>query len=101
HRRPVHGLGNGLGHRYPRRRRDHLKNGGTGGYRTFIGYSPTTRVGIVALSNTSTGEGVDDIGLHLLDARFPLSVPEGSPSELSLDTQVLDRYVGSYELFAN
>jgi len=77
------------------------KNGGTGGYRTFIGYSPKTRVGIVALSNTSTGEGVDDIGLHLLDARFPLSVPEGSPSELSLDTQVLDRYVGSYELFAN
>jgi CubicO group peptidase (beta-lactamase class C family) len=77
------------------------KNGGTGGYRTFIGYSPKTRVGIVALSNTSTGEGVDDIGLHLLDARFPLSVPEGSPSELSLDTKVLDRYVGSYELFAN
>ena len=77
------------------------KDGGTGGYRTFIGYSPKTRVGIVALSNTSTGEGMNDIGLHLLDARFPLFVPEGSPSELSLDAQVLDRYVGSYELFAN
>jgi serine-type D-Ala-D-Ala carboxypeptidase/endopeptidase len=77
------------------------KNGGTGGYRTFIGYSPKTRVGIVALSNTSTNDGVDDIGLHLLDARFPLAVPEGSPSELSLDTKVLDSYVGNYELFAN
>jgi D-alanyl-D-alanine-carboxypeptidase/D-alanyl-D-alanine-endopeptidase len=77
------------------------KNGGTGGYRTFIGYSPKTRIGIVALSNSSTGEGTDDIGLHLLDARFPLSVPAGSPSELSLDTKVLDAYVGNYELFPN
>jgi serine-type D-Ala-D-Ala carboxypeptidase/endopeptidase len=77
------------------------KNGGTGGYRAFIGYSPQTRIGIVALSNASTGEGMDDIGLHLLDSRFPLSVPEGSPSELALDAKVLDSYVGNYELFAN
>jgi D-alanyl-D-alanine-carboxypeptidase/D-alanyl-D-alanine-endopeptidase len=77
------------------------KNGGTGGYRTFIGYSPKTGIGIVALSNTSTADGVDDIGLHLLDARFPLAVPERAPSELSLDTKVLDNYVGNYELQAN
>jgi serine-type D-Ala-D-Ala carboxypeptidase/endopeptidase len=74
------------------------KNGGTGGYRTFIGYSAKSRVGVVALSNASTGDGVDDIGLHLLDARYPLSVPDGSPSELALDTKVLDGYVGHYEL---
>ena len=77
------------------------KNGGTGGYRTFIGYSPQTRVGIVALSNTSTSEGTDDIGLHLLDARFPLSVPDGSPAEHTVDVQTLDTYVGSYEVSAN
>jgi serine-type D-Ala-D-Ala carboxypeptidase/endopeptidase len=77
------------------------KNGGTGGYRTFIGYSRKTGVGIVALSNAATEEGADDIGLHLLDARFPLSVPEGSPSEVSLDARTLDRYVGNYELSAN
>ena len=77
------------------------KNGGTGGYRTFIGYSPKTGIGVVALSNASTADGVDDIGLHLLDARFPLAVPEGAPSELSLDTKVLDNYVGNYELQAN
>lgn len=77
------------------------KNGGTGGYRTFIGYSPSSGIGIVALSNAATEEGADDIGLHLLDARFPLSVPEGSPSEAALDTQVLDSYVGNYELSAN
>jgi serine-type D-Ala-D-Ala carboxypeptidase/endopeptidase len=77
------------------------KNGGTGGYRTFIGYSPQTRVGIVALANTSTNEGTDDIGLHLLDARFPLSVPEGTPAEHTVDVQTLDTYVGYYKVGAS
>jgi CubicO group peptidase (beta-lactamase class C family) len=77
------------------------KNGGTGGYRTFIGYSPKTGVGIVALSNAATEDGVDDLGLHLLDARYPLSVPEGSPNEVAVDAKALDGYVGSYELSAN
>ncbi|MGA9885699.1 MAG: serine hydrolase domain-containing protein [Candidatus Acidiferrales bacterium] len=47
-------------------------NGGTGGYRSFIGFDPQSRVGVVAFSNTSTWEGVDDIGKHLLDRIFPL-----------------------------
>lgn len=34
-------------------------------------------------------------------ARLALSVPQGSPSELSLDAKVLDGYVGDYEMFAN
>lgn len=74
------------------------KNGGTGGYRTFIGYSPRTGVGVVALSNASTAAGTDDIGLHLLDARFPLDVPEGSPREATVGANVLDGYLGRYKL---
>jgi CubicO group peptidase (beta-lactamase class C family) len=74
------------------------KNGGTGGYRTFIGYSPRTGVGIVALSNASTAAGTDDIGLHLLDARFPLDVPEGSPRETAVGAKTLDGYLGRYKL---
>jgi serine-type D-Ala-D-Ala carboxypeptidase/endopeptidase len=74
------------------------KNGGTGGYRTFIGYSLQTGVGIVALSNAATDVGVDDVGLHLLDARFPLDVPEGSAREVPSDVKALDGYVGHYEM---
>ena len=74
------------------------KNGGTGGYRTFIGYSPRTGVGIVALSNASTAAGTDDIGLHLLDARFPLEVPEGSPRESTVGGKVSEGYLGRYKL---
>ena len=47
-------------------------NGGTGGYRTFMGYDPKARLGVVVLSNVSTPAGDDDIGRHLLDASFPL-----------------------------
>jgi hypothetical protein len=47
--------------------------GGTGGYRAFIGYNAQSRVGIVVLSNMATARGVEDIRLHLLDARVPLN----------------------------
>jgi D-alanyl-D-alanine-carboxypeptidase/D-alanyl-D-alanine-endopeptidase len=77
------------------------KNGGTGGYRTFIGYAPRSGVGIVALSNAETESGVDDLGLHLLDARYPLTIPAGSPREAAVDFKLLDRYVGYYELAPN
>jgi D-alanyl-D-alanine-carboxypeptidase/D-alanyl-D-alanine-endopeptidase len=75
------------------------KGGATAGYNTFIGYSPKTGVGVVALANTSAGEGTTDIGQHLLDARYPLWVPENSPSvERTLEAKVLDGYVGHYQL---
>jgi D-alanyl-D-alanine-carboxypeptidase/D-alanyl-D-alanine-endopeptidase len=74
------------------------KNGGTGGYRTFIGYMPQRGLGIVALSNASTGPGVDDLGLHLFDARYPLSVPDGSPRTVAVDQRSLEGYLGRYKL---
>jgi D-alanyl-D-alanine-carboxypeptidase/D-alanyl-D-alanine-endopeptidase len=47
-------------------------NGGTGGYRSFVGLDEKARLGVVVLSNTFTPGGVDDIGRHLLDRRLPL-----------------------------
>jgi len=77
-------------------------NGGTGGYRTFMGYHSRTGVGVVALSNTSTLAGVDDIGRHLLDAASPLiqNFPAAPASrvEVAVDPVVFDRYVGRYQL---
>jgi D-alanyl-D-alanine-carboxypeptidase/D-alanyl-D-alanine-endopeptidase len=76
-------------------------NGGTGGYRSFMGYNPRTRIGVIALSNAGTPAGVDDIGRHLLDAALPLtqSRPPSAPrTEISIDDAVFDRYVGRYQL---
>ena len=73
-------------------------NGGTGGFRTFIAFDPKSRVGVVALSNTSTAAGVDDIGRHLLDASFPLAQPPKEHSQIAVDPKLFDSYVGRYEL---
>lgn len=73
-------------------------NGGTGGYRSYVGFDPKARIGVVALSNMSTPAGVDDIGRHLLDPSLPLVKPIPSRKPITLDPAVFDRYVGKYEL---
>jgi CubicO group peptidase (beta-lactamase class C family) len=78
-------------------------NGGTGGYRSYMGYDPKAHVGVVVLANISTPAGVDDIGRHLLNATYPLLKVE-APAEhkqITLDTTTLDRYIGQYQLGPN
>ena len=41
-------------------------NGGTGGYRTFVGFVQETGKGVVVLTNSN--KGADDIGFHLLNS---------------------------------
>jgi CubicO group peptidase (beta-lactamase class C family) len=72
-------------------------NGGTGGYRSFIGFDPVRRIGVVVLCNNGN-ENVDDIGFHLLDETFPLKQPPPRRTEVAVDSMVLARYVGEYEL---
>ena len=76
-------------------------NGGTGGYRSFIGYDKAAGVGVVVLSNTSTATGVDDIGLHLLDARNPLLPPPAKHTEVTANPKLFDGYIGKYRLAPN
>jgi serine-type D-Ala-D-Ala carboxypeptidase/endopeptidase len=73
-------------------------NGGTGGYRSWLGFDLKERIGVVVLSNSANG--VDDIGQHLIDSGLPL-VPYEAPKErtaISVDPKVLDGYVGRYQL---
>ena len=78
-------------------------NGGTGGYRTFMGYDPATRVGVVVLSNAGTAAGPDDIGRHLLDSESPLLVLTAPKThrEITVEPSVFDQYVGRYQLAPN
>jgi D-alanyl-D-alanine-carboxypeptidase/D-alanyl-D-alanine-endopeptidase len=43
-------------------------NGGTGGYRTWIGFDKARRTAAVVLTNSLQGH--DDLGLQLVTARF-------------------------------
>jgi len=75
-------------------------NGGTAGFRSFIGYDPKERVGVVVLSNASTLTGIDDIGFHLLNPKLALADPE-PPTEhiqVPIDPTLLDGYTGRYQV---
>ncbi|HEX7184527.1 MAG TPA: DUF3471 domain-containing protein, partial [Thermoanaerobaculia bacterium] len=69
-------------------------NGGTGGYRSFLGFDKAKGIGVVVLSNSESD--IDDIGLHLLNPKFELS--NKSRAAITLDPKVYDAYVGHYEL---
>ena len=70
-------------------------NGGTGGYRTFVGFDPKSRTGVVVLSNASTAGGQDDLGRYLLDRTTPLAQ---APKQVAANTKLYDSFAGRYEL---
>ncbi|MBN2288817.1 MAG: serine hydrolase, partial [Candidatus Glassbacteria bacterium] len=70
-------------------------NGGTGGYRSFIGFDRQKRLGVVVLS--SSANSMDDLGYHLLDERYELA-RMAPPSEVELDPALYSDYAGCYEL---
>jgi CubicO group peptidase (beta-lactamase class C family) len=68
--------------------------GGTGGYRTFIGFVKETGKGVVLFTNSS--EGADDIGFYLLDSGSELAKFKSDAVDIPKST--LEQYVGLYEL---
>jgi ATP-dependent Clp protease adapter protein ClpS len=69
-------------------------SGGTGGYRSFLGFTEDGRRGVVVLANTAT-ELFDDLGFATLDSNAPL-VP--TYKVIVLPSASLDDYVGTYRL---
>jgi serine-type D-Ala-D-Ala carboxypeptidase/endopeptidase len=68
-------------------------NGGTGGYRSFIGFVNGGNKGVVVMGNSDAS--VDDIGTHLLNSEAPLAA---IINEITVDPAKLEHYVGSYQL---
>lgn len=74
-------------------------DGGTGGFRSFLGFDETRRIGVIVLANSA--EDVGDIGLHLIEPRSPLAPARPPPKarkEIALASARLDSYVGVYQL---
>jgi CubicO group peptidase (beta-lactamase class C family) len=68
-------------------------DGGTGGYRSFIGFDKKKRRGVVVLTNSA--EDLNDIGMHLLDETLEPNKPRVA---VTIDPKILDAYVGQYQL---
>jgi CubicO group peptidase (beta-lactamase class C family) len=73
-------------------------DGGTGGFRSFLGFVKQKQFGVVVLSNSEND--VNDIGLHLLEPRYPLAKhhPPKQRQAIQVDPNLFDGYVGRYEL---
>jgi D-alanyl-D-alanine-carboxypeptidase/D-alanyl-D-alanine-endopeptidase len=74
------------------------KDGGTGGYSSYIGFDPATGSGVVVLANSAPDEGVLDIGEYLLLGR-PLGNfrPNVTRQEVALSETQKERFVGRYQ----
>jgi CubicO group peptidase (beta-lactamase class C family) len=71
-------------------------NGGTGGYRTYVGFVKETGKGVVLFTNSSTG--ADDIGFYLLDPASKLTEVKTKSDAIELPESYLDQFTGIYEL---
>lgn len=70
-------------------------NGGTAGYRSFVGMDVAGKKAVVVLCNTSFD--IDDIGRHVLNGKYPAPMLEET-HEIKLDPKILSEYEGSYQL---
>ncbi|MEA2818561.1 MAG: hypothetical protein QOJ86_565 [Bradyrhizobium sp.] len=68
-------------------------NGGTGGYRSFLGFTADRQHGVIILSNTAVD--LDDLGFATLNPRVPLSP---AYKAVVLPNASLDEYVGTYKV---
>ena len=69
------------------------KDGMTGGYACFAGFSTRLRSGAVILSNSANT--TNDIGLHLSNPAFKIAQ---YPPEITIDPAVLATYQGVYQM---
>jgi CubicO group peptidase (beta-lactamase class C family) len=74
--------------------------GATYGSRTFTGFDPKSRAGVVVFSNYNTGNGIDDIGRHLLLTKASFDDgPAVKPRDRTVSTippGLLGAYAGRY-----
>jgi CubicO group peptidase (beta-lactamase class C family) len=82
------------------RHRDEIawKDGGTGGYASYIGFSTKTRRASILLSNAADWTANLMTGMHLVNAAYPLPQLR---RQVSVDPQLLASYAGRYELTPN
>lgn len=72
------------------------KEGMTGGYASFAGFSKSLRSGAIVLSNAANS--VNDVGFHLSN---PANQIAQYPPEVAVDPAILAAYQGTYQMASN
>ena len=74
-------------------------NGGTGGFRAFVGMDDVRHRGVIVLTNSA--HNPDDIGFHVLESVVALVPPPIVRKEIVLDASKLEPLTGVYQLANN
>ncbi|MGV7212151.1 DUF3471 domain-containing protein [Bradyrhizobium sp. UFLA05-112] len=73
------------------------KDGGTGGYATFIGYSTSTGKASILLSNANDYGANTSLALNMINPVYP---PPKIRHEVPVDPALLTAYMGRYQIAA-
>jgi CubicO group peptidase (beta-lactamase class C family) len=69
-------------------------NGGTGGFRSYLGFNPETQKGVVILSNSTEGDW-DEFSLVILDPDYQRPIADKA---LANNPEYLNKFAGSYDI---
>jgi D-alanyl-D-alanine-carboxypeptidase/D-alanyl-D-alanine-endopeptidase len=81
-----------------------MHDGGTGGFRTAMGYDPARRRGVIVLTNATVEPSASDLALHLLigaplaPAQPVPAAPNAGRTAITVPAEQLDRLTGRYVL---
>lgn len=70
--------------------------GSTDGYLCFVVIDNFRRKGVAVIANSQ--DPIEDIGFHIIDNSSPLRPVPAARTQITLADEVLERYVGEYEL---
>lgn len=76
-------------------------NGATYGFSSYLAIAPNKKKGLFLVRNWGGGNGtkfLESVALHSIESEFPIRKPTPPRKEISLSEEVLEKYVGEYQL---
>lgn len=76
-------------------------NGGTGGFLSYLVFDPKQKKGAFLVTNSADNTSmqfIESVALNSLNNKFPIRKPSPPKKETILSEDVLDKYLGEYQL---
>ncbi|MCU0239422.1 MAG: DUF3471 domain-containing protein, partial [Pyrinomonadaceae bacterium] len=76
-------------------------NGGTGGFLSYLAIDPKQRKGTFLVINSadqSSMQMIESVAFNSFNSKFPIRKPTPPKKEISLSEEILDKYIGEYQL---
>lgn len=78
--------------------------GGTYGFSSYLAIDPKAKKGAFLANNTGKPDGaafLESVAFNFLNSQFPIQKPKPPKTDAAVKTEILDKYLGEYELAPN